>query len=333
MHRSAAIVLAIVLVAPASFAQQATAPAQRNIIGEVRALIAKDDFATAEKTLRSFIAEKKTVTPEALEALSWLGRGSLAKKNLDEANRFATETYGLALEALETRQLDDEPRLPIAIGAAIEVQAQVMAQKGERSDAVYFLQRELDEYKATSIRTRIQKNINLLSLEGRPAPAYAVDEYVGATKPPTLASLRGKPVMLFLWAHWCGDCKAMAGTLAELQAAYEDQGLTLVAPTQRYGYVARRAPADPQTELAYIGQVAKEFYGHVEWTVPVDNESFAGYGTSTTPTIVLIDRQGIVRLYHPGQMTKADLEPRIRALVSGKPTEKAQAQAAAAARR
>lgn len=314
--RITASVLAVILFAPGILAQQASAPAARNIIADVRGLIAKDDFTAAEKTLRTFVAEKGN-TPEALEALSWLGRGSLAKKNLDEANRFATETYGLSLEALKTRKMDDEPRLPIAIGAAMEVQAHVMAQKGNRSEAVYFLQRELDEYKATSLRARIQKNIHLLSLEGRPAPDYSVAEYIGEAKPPTLASLRGKPVMLFLWAHWCGDCKSMASTLSELQAAYKDRGFTIVAPTQRYGYVAKRAPADPQTELAYIGQVAKEFYGNVQWTVPLSNDSFQGYGSSTTPTIVLIDRQGVVRMYHPGQMTREELEPRIREIVAG----------------
>jgi cytochrome c biogenesis protein CcmG/thiol:disulfide interchange protein DsbE len=313
--RKAFIIVALFLASPA-FAQQP----QRNIIAEVRGLIAKDDFATAEKTLIAYFGESGT-TPEGLEALSWLGRGALAKKDYDEANRFATQTYGLALEALKTRPMDAEPRVPIAIGAAIEVQAHVMAAKGDRSEAVYFLQRELDEYKDTSIRTRLQKNIHLLSLEGRPAPAYDVSEYVGTTKPPTLASLRGKPVMLFLWAHWCGDCKSMASTLAELGAAYKDKGFTIVAPTQRYGYVAKRAPADAATELAYIGDVAREFYGTVEWTVPVNNESFAAYGSSTTPTIVLIDRQGIVRLYHPGQMTRAELEPHIKSLVAGRATE------------
>jgi thioredoxin-related protein len=85
--------------------------------------------------------------------------------------------------------------------------------------------------------------------------------------------------------------------------------------------VAKRAPADAQTELAYIREVASQFYGNVEWTVPVSNESFARYGSSTTPTIVLIDRQGIVRMYHPGQMTRAELEPRIKAIVESRPTD------------
>ena len=317
--RSSVFVVALFLLAPTAFAQ-APAPA-RTIINEVRDLIAQDDFAAAEKTLVAYFGEKGT-TPEGLEALSWLGRGALAKKRLEEANRFATQTYGLALEALKTRAMDAEPRLPIAIGAAIEVQAHVMAAQGNRSEAVYFLQRELDEYKDTSIRTRIQKNIHLLSLEGKQAPAYDVSEYVGAKKPPTIESLRGKPVMLFFWAHWCGDCKSMATTLAELGAAYKDKGFTIVAPTQRYGYVAKRAPADAQTELAYIGQVAKEFYGAVDWTVPVNNESFASYGSSTTPTIVLVDRHGVVRMYHPGQMKKEELEPHIKTLIEGRATER-----------
>jgi thiol-disulfide isomerase/thioredoxin len=320
MTKPTTLLLALVLFVPAVSAKQAAAPPTRTIITEVRDLIAKDDFAAAEKTLRAFIAEKGA-TPEALDAMSWLGRGALAKQRLDEANRFAQETYGLSLKALDSRKMDDEPRLPIAIGAAIEVQAHVMAGKGDRSEAVYFLQRELDEYKDTSIRARIQKNIHMLSLEGKPAPAYQVSEWIGPAKPPTLASLRGKPVMLFLWAHWCGDCKSMAKPLAELEAAYRDKGFTIVALTQRYGYVARRAPADPKTELAYIGQVAQEFYGGVNWTVPVDNESFVSYGTSTTPTVVLVDRQGIVRMYHPGQMKKDELEPHIKALVDGRSTE------------
>jgi thiol-disulfide isomerase/thioredoxin len=315
--RTVLIAIALLTLAPGAPAQQAP---PRTIVAEVRALIANDDIPAAEKRIVAYFGESGT-TPEGLEALSWLGRGALAKKNYDEANRFATQTYGLALEALKARPMDAEPRLPIAFGAAIEVQAHVMAARGDRSEAVYFLERALEEHRNTSIRARIQKNIHLLSLQGRPAPAYDVTEYVGETRPPTLAQLRGKPVMLFLWAHWCGDCKGMAGALAELRAAYKRQGFTIVAPTQRYGYVARRAPADPQAELAYIGQVAKEFYGAVDWTVPVSNESFAAYGTSTTPTLVLIDREGIVRLYHPGQMTKAELEPHVRALVEGRTTD------------
>src|SRR5688500_14267341 len=102
MYRSATVFIAVALLQASALARQPVAPAQRNIIADVRGLIAKDDFATAETTLRAFVAQKGT-TPDALEAMSWLGRGNLARKNLDEADRFATETYGLSLAALKTR--------------------------------------------------------------------------------------------------------------------------------------------------------------------------------------------------------------------------------------
>jgi hypothetical protein len=34
-----------------------------------------------------------------------------------------------------------------------------------------------------------------------------------------------------------------------------------------------------------------------------------------TPTLALVDRRGIVTLYHPGRMTRAELEPYIKAVV------------------
>jgi thiol-disulfide isomerase/thioredoxin len=307
-----AVVLGVSLGAAALIAQSA-APPKQDVIAEVRALIAKSDFAAAEQTVRAF-AKDKGWTPEALEAISWMARGNLAAKRLDEANRFAYETERLATAALEKRQFDAEPRLPIAMGASLEVQAQVLAQQGQRGEGVRLLERNLTAFGKTSIRARLLKNINLLSLEGQPAPAYQTTEWIGQ-KPPTLAELKGKPVILFFWAHWCPDCKGMAATLAELQATYRDAGLTIVAPTQRYGYVAKRAPAEVPAEMTYIGDVLKEFYGNVQMTVPVSEDTFANYGSSTTPTIVVVDRAGTVRLYHPGQMTKAELEPHIQAVV------------------
>jgi thioredoxin-related protein len=52
--------------------------------------------------------------------------------------------------------------------------------------------------------------------------------------------------------------------------------------------------------------------------VPVSEENFKAYGASTTPTVVLIDRGGIVRLYHPGQMKLDEFEPLVKAVVDGK---------------
>jgi thioredoxin-related protein len=48
----------------------------------------------------------------------------------------------------------------------------------------------------------------------------------------------------------------------------------------------------------------------------VSNEDALGYGMDATPTLVLVDRAGKVALYHPGQMTREELEPQIVKLVA-----------------
>lgn len=303
--------------APAAPAPAAAAAKPPNVIADVRAAIAKGDFAGGEKILAAYKSANGT-TPDALEALSWLGRGALASGQLDRADAYAVQTYDQCVAALKSRKMDDEPRLPIAIGAAIEVRANVAAQKGARADAIQFLQEELATYKQTSIRTRIQKNINLLSLEGKAAPALEMKEYLGA-KPTAMAALKGKPLVVFFWAHWCPDCKAMGPVFEKLMATYGSQGLTIVAPTQRYGYVAQRKTAPAAEEMAYIAQVRDQVYPWMaSMSVPVSEENFKSYGASTTPTVVLVDRAGIVRLYHPGQMKQQEIEPYIKSIVESR---------------
>ena len=50
----------------------------------------------------------------------------------------------LSIEQLKKRPLDREPHLPLALGAAIEVEGNLLAAQGRRSEAVTFLQ-ELKE--------------------------------------------------------------------------------------------------------------------------------------------------------------------------------------------
>ena len=152
-------------------AQTQAPPQPLTIIQEVRALIAKGDFAGGEARARAFIAEKGP-TGEAIEAFSWLGRGQLAANRLDEALRIAFETERMVEEVLKTRGLDDETHLPLALGASFEVQAQATARQGDLGTALRVLTRNIETYKNTSILARLQKNLNLLTLEGKPAPEY-----------------------------------------------------------------------------------------------------------------------------------------------------------------
>jgi thiol-disulfide isomerase/thioredoxin len=197
------------------------------------------------------------------------------------------------------------------MGASIEVQAQVMAARGETADAVQFLRDELKTYTGTSQQERIQKNINLLSLEGKPAPALEAAVWFGP-QPPTIASLRGKAILLFFWAHWCPDCKATVPIIAGLMKKYGPRGLALIGPTEYYGYVADGADAPPAVEKPYIEQIRRKFYAPLgDMPAPLSNANFARYGASSTPTLVLVDRKGIVTWYHPGAATERELAMQI----------------------
>jgi len=285
-----------------------------SLVNDVRTLVAKHDFAAAERTVRTYQSQSGA-TPEFVAALSWVARGALADKKLDRADSYAAETRKLAMELLRTRKLDADPWLPTALGASIEVHAEVMAARGERSEAVAFLREQLAAWGTTSIGERIRKNLNLLSLEGKPAPPLETNEWLGAGRT-TLAALRGHPVLLFFWAHWCPDCKTMAPMLASLMKTYGPKGLTLVAPTRLYGYVGGGEVAAPAAEKQYIERVRQQYYPALAGTpIPLSAGSFLSYGCSTTPTIVLTDNAGIVRFYHPGAVSEAELSARIRKIL------------------
>ncbi len=276
------------------------------LVTDVKTAISSGNFPLAEAMLQSYRTQRG-VTPEFLEALSWLARGNLMTRQFDKADAIAKETEKLAGQSLAARPLDAEPHLPLALGAAIEVEAQVLTANGDRAGALALLHKDLLQFRDTSIRTRIQKNINLLTLEGRAAPALEEREFLGA-KPSPLLSLRGKPVLLFFWAHWCPDCKQEEHILAQIAREYTPKGLAMIAPTQRYGYVANGDEAGPADELKYIERIRHQYYADLlSVPAPVSEANFRNYGASTTPTLVLIDRHGIVRLYHPGAMTLDEL--------------------------
>jgi thioredoxin-related protein len=105
---------------------------------------------------------------------------------------------------------------------------------------------------------------------------------------------------------------------------YRSTGLTLVAPTKLYGYVAQRKAATPAEETAYIRGNRDEFYPWMSaYPTPVSEDVFARYGVSTTPTLVLIARDGKVATYHPGQMTIEQLEPLVQR-IAGTPATSSQ---------
>jgi thiol-disulfide isomerase/thioredoxin len=286
-----------------------------DIVEDVRTALAQRNFPVADSQLQAYRGQHG-VDPAYLEGLSWTARAALDANQLDRADTAAKQTETLARELLRKRSLDAEPHLPIALGAAIEVQAQVLAARGQNAQAAALLRRALVSYGNTSISPRLHKNLNLLSLTAQPAPALSTSEYLGA-RPVALSQLKGSPVLLFFWAHWCGDCKYEGPIISRLSSEFAPKGLTILAPTQLYGYAAQGEDAKPKDEIAYIGQVWQHYYpGLQSVPVPISKANFTNYGASTTPTLVLVDRKGRVALYHPGLMQYDDLRSAIEKTLS-----------------
>ncbi len=290
-------------------------PAWAGIVEDVRTALAQNSFSTAEADLNSY-RSRQGITPEYIEAYSWMARAALSARSYDQAAAYAKQTMTLVQDQLKQRPLDAEPHLPLALGAALEVQSQVLADRGQRTQAIAVLQAALHTYGSTSIRARLQKNLNLLSFEGKPAPALREEQFLGS-KPPALAQLKGSPVLLFFWAHWCGDCKAEAPIITQLRSEFAPQGLTVLGPTKLYGYTAQVENAAPSDELAYIDAVRHRFYsGLLDMPVPISKYNFDAYGASTTPTLVLLDRAGKVAMYHPGALPYDQLKAEIEKVVA-----------------
>jgi thiol-disulfide isomerase/thioredoxin len=290
-----------------------TATGWAGIVDNVRFALAQNNFSAAESTLNSYRSQQG-VTAEYLEAYSWLGRAALDQGQYEQAAAYAKQTKSLVFEQLKQRSLDADPHLPIALGAALEVQSQVLAERGQRTQAVALLQAALRTYGNTSIHDRLQKNLNLLLLQGKLAPALKSDESLGAKVP---AQLKGSPVLLFFWAHWCADCKAEAPIITQLRSEFSSKGLQVIGPTRLYGYTAQIEHASASDELRYIDAVRHRFYsGLLDMPVPISKYNFDTYGASTTPTLVLLDRTGKVAMYHPGALPYDQLRAEIEKVVA-----------------
>ncbi len=291
--------LLICLVSPLALVGQS-----RSLVSEMSDLAWAGEVDRARDILEARRVDSEQPTAEWLAAVSWLARGASFAERWDLAERYASEAYEGSLALMKERPLDAERFLPTALGAGIEVLGHTYHAQGDRARAVTFLSAARQEFAGTSIETRIQKNFLLLSLEGKPFPALEVDDYLGLP-PPTPEDLIGKVVLFFFWAHWCPDCKRQEPVLRTLYEEYHDRGLVIVGPTQLYGYISRGQTATPEEELAYINGDYKAEYPIPSWMgVPISTENFLNFGVSTTPTLVLVDRDGIVQRSKPGDLSQ-----------------------------
>ena len=301
LPRSFAAALALLLPGNSLFA------APGDLARAVRFKLSAGDLYTGDAAVAEYKREHG-VDAEYLGALGWLARGAAMLGKPEKAWQYVAEVR---------REIPAEKEgLTVALGAAIETEGRLRARRDGRGAALAFFETEYARAKDTELRCRIRKNVNLLSLEGRPAPEIAITDHLGAASA-RLADLGGRPVLLFLWAHWCGDCRAQAPILGRVLERYRGRGLALVAPTRLFGTGAEGKDATPAEEKAQIEKVWKESYGMLGGvSAPIDTETMVRWGVSSNPTLALVDRKGLVRLYTPTRMSEEELAKRIEELLA-----------------
>src|SRR5258708_14619472 len=83
-------------------------PAWAGIVEDVRAPLDRNNFSVADSYLKSYRA-RNGVTPEYVEAYSWMGRPALSARDFDQPSAYANQTTALALEHLNHRPPDADP--------------------------------------------------------------------------------------------------------------------------------------------------------------------------------------------------------------------------------
>jgi thiol-disulfide isomerase/thioredoxin len=132
---------------------------------------------------------------------------------------------------------------------------------------------------------------------GAPAPAIELPDLSGATR--SLASLRGKVVLVNLWATWCEPCRHELPVLTTLHQRDAARGLAIVAIN-----IDRKKTRD---EIAAFA--ARQQLPFAVWLDPDDRAS-AALGATSYPVNILVDRDGTIVWRRDGAIRPDDGELR-----------------------
>ncbi|HEX3694031.1 MAG TPA: TlpA disulfide reductase family protein [Polyangia bacterium] len=140
---------------------------------------------------------------------------------------------------------------------------------------------------------------------GAPVPAIAV-RTVDGKRTVDLAKLKGKVVLLDIWASWCGPCREELPLLDEMAARLKSKGVVVVAVS-----------IDEEKDAAQAFLAARD-----QWTLTVAHDPKgivpALMQPPKMPTSYLIDARGVLRYVNAG-FDRADarkIEDRLVALAA-----------------
>jgi len=124
---------------------------------------------------------------------------------------------------------------------------------------------------------------------GHAAPDFTTPLLDGGTV--RLSGLRGKVVLINFWATWCTACQDEMPAIEQVWDRYRGRGLEVIAVDFREGNKAAMQ--------RFLRQVGAKFPAALD----PDGKIADAYGvTFGLPTSVFVDRDGMVRVIHLGQM-------------------------------
>ena len=132
---------------------------------------------------------------------------------------------------------------------------------------------------------------------GDAAPPFSLTTSDGKTI--SNATLRNRPAYLNFFATWCGPCRLETPSIVALSKKYAARGLRVVG-------------IDVGESTGKAQGFAHDFNVPYALAVDPDNSTRASYGGGLYfPLHVFIDAKGIVRMYHPGEMSAGEIEAAI----------------------
>src|SRR5215472_7470776 len=128
----------------------------------------------------------------------------------------------------------------------------------------------------------------------------------------TLASLKGKVVVLNFWATWCEPCQVEIPWMIELQQKNADKGFTILGAAMDDEGKSVVEPYAQKTEFDVDGQKMK-----MNYPIVLGNDDLASKfgGLIGFPTTVVITRDGKIAKRFIGLANRDQLERQVRALL------------------
>lgn len=158
---------------------------------------------------------------------------------------------------------------------------------------------------ATPPVERLDPNSNPLFPAREKAPAADFEVTLLNGNDFRLSDQKGKVVLMNIWATWCPPCREETPELVALYNQYKDQGLVILGVS-----------IDEQGE-SVVRPFIKEFKVSYPIYIDKDETVMEKYGpVMGIPTTYIIDKQGKIRYFAVGALTKKELEPRIKQLLN-----------------